>query len=178
MNLLVANVPVLKIDSPKSCDTFYCCDTSGSCDLPISRSCDSGAKTQKINQHYDKCFEFSENESKNRTCMSEGVNRSCDIDQEKNTSVSEHRPMEITETYSGLLCQNAKQFVIFTAGDHNVIAVHEVTAEKQRCIDLNCDNEEGNQSQHVDKLDHIFTLKDCYITGLCLSHDQRYVIQL
>lgn len=64
-----------------------------------------------------------------------------------------------------------KQYVTFVTGDHDAIAVHEIKPEHLRKVSKN-NTEEGRELQ-TDKVDYSFHLRDCYITGLCLSHDQR-----
>ncbi|XP_060599687.1 F-box/WD repeat-containing protein 5-like [Ruditapes philippinarum] len=167
MNMLVANVPVINIDSTLSCDQSRSGDSS--------RSCDS-AETQEN--------EFMATESINRTGIVEGalslnVNRTCDIHNSENVStvLPEYSRTDITDK-SELLCQNVKQYVIFTAGEHTVIGIHEISSEScSKFLDEHCNQgrKEDLHGDDIDKIDHSVTLKDCYITGLCLSHDQRYL---
>lgn len=74
-----------------------------------------------------------------------------------------------------------KQYIAFVTGNHDVIAVKEVTREQ--LVDVfekkPCKLSDTEELQGVDVLpdtdtiDHQFIVKDCYITGLCLSHDHR-----
>lgn len=74
-----------------------------------------------------------------------------------------------------------KQYIAFVTGNHDVIAVNEVTREKlfdvfekKPCKMSDTEELQGvDVRPHTDKIDHQFTVKDCYITGLCLSHDHR-----
>lgn len=64
-----------------------------------------------------------------------------------------------------------KQCVAFVTGNHDVVAVSGLSDRHYDILDkkevVNCDR--------VEAVDHLFHIKDCYITGLCTSHNQRYL---
>ncbi|XP_053399315.1 F-box/WD repeat-containing protein 5-like [Mercenaria mercenaria] len=148
------------------------------CDTHNSKNSSSGYETCKF------CGSFRESSS--------STHFTSDIDLEKESMDSSTLPQkEADNPYKSVSiyerteprCQNIKQYVSFVTKNHDVIAVHEVTAEKLRkVLEEKPDNDSLEDSLEdpdrwpcIDKIDHSFYLKDCYITGLCLSHDHRYL---
>ena len=72
-----------------------------------------------------------------------------------------------------------KKYVCFVSGAHDAIVVQEVKVDKLDTIEerLARDKEDrcviARDPRDHDKKDHYFFIKNCYITGMCLSHDQR-----
>ena len=72
-----------------------------------------------------------------------------------------------------------RKYVCFVSGAHDAIVVQEVTVDKlDSVIDrLAMDREDrsvtARDPRDHDKKDNYFFIKNCYITGMCLSHDHR-----
>ena len=72
-----------------------------------------------------------------------------------------------------------KKYVCFVSGAHDAVLVKEVTGDKLETVyeELHrCDSrawETHRDAGQYDTKDNYFYIKDCYITGMCLSHDHR-----
>ena len=73
---------------------------------------------------------------------------------------------------------NFKKYVCFVSGAHDAVLVQEVTVDKLESLeDIFARKDRnivtGGNNREFDKKDHYFFIKDCYITGMCLSQDHR-----
>ena len=100
-------------------------------------------------------------------------------DEEKCRIVSKDYFSGPVQSVSNRFC-NFRKYICFVSGAHDSIAVKEVTVDKLKSIeeDFRRSNSQasGTQSRDgrpFDTKDNYFFIKNCYITGMCLSHDHR-----
>lgn len=154
------------------------------------RSCDISAENSSWNRNNQSYSHAEKSSSKTLlTCkycdigLSEGnVCRTCllntSIDQYNGRTSGKSSCLHLhkhacEQGISNSACEKVryKQYVTFVTGDHDVIAVHEIKPEHLQKVSK--DNTEEGRELLIEKVDYSFHLRDCYITGLCLSHDQR-----
>ena len=109
-------------------------------------------------------------------------------DPSSSTLVAESTSSERTEsqTYFSNLsrsCSNRqgifRKYICFVSGAHDAIVVQEVRVDKLETVEEKLARNKEDKSviardaRDYDNKDYYFFIKDCYITGMCLSHDHR-----